>query len=93
MKLMRKGEEMKYVPDSNIMTMRERGYICADEDQTHASVPHDVSPKAPEDDTCSNQDEASPIAAERLPGQECGNDPASDDALTLDAASNHPEMP
>ena len=68
------------------MTMRERGYICVDENQAHASIPHDVN-------LIAAKDEAHPIAAERLPGQECGNEPASDDALTLDAASNHPEMP
>lgn len=86
MKLMRKGDEMKYVPDSNIMTMRGRGYICVDENQAHASIPHDVNLKAA-------KDEAPSIAADRLPVQECGNEPASDDALTLDAASNHPEIP
>ena len=82
MKLMKKGEELKYVPDSNVIAMRKLGYIGADENPVPASIPHAPNPEI-------TQDDAAPITEEKFSCPHCGKEYASAAALNRHISAKH----
>lgn len=102
MKLMRKGEEMKYVPDSNVMAMRKLGYICegevpasatANDNASSAVSKSDSAPVEGGTDAVSAQDDPATAQTpkEQFACPQCGKQYASAAALKRHMADKHSE--